>query len=167
MSTFEWTRRMGIHQAYHRGVANKVIHGICIPLQLWGIVHLLTSFLNPFLVVMLFAPLYLLCDVVAGGSFALFLLALSLVGRDTHYLWGPVLFVAANLFQTKVGHSLEAKGRDDTKQNMDAFKKSKNPIPLLLIFFYHWVELFFLLGYKPDVRREVDRFQRDHEQTFS
>jgi uncharacterized membrane protein YGL010W len=158
---------MGIHQAYHRSLANKVIHGVCIPVQLWGFVHLLTTVINPFFAVLLFAPLYLLCDVVAGASFSVFLLALSFVGSDAHYLWGPVVFVVANLVQTKLGHSLEEGRRDDTPKNMTEFKRSKNPIPLLLIFFYHWVEVLFFFGFKPDVKREVDRFQRDHERTFT
>ncbi len=166
MATFDWTGRMGVHQTYHRNVLNKVVHGICIPLQLWGAVHLLSALLNPFFVVLLLSPLYMLCDVAAGVSFAALLVVLGFVARDAHFLWGPVLFVVANLVQTKLGHALEEECRDDTQKNIAEFKQTKNPVPLLLIFFYHWVELFFLFGYKPELKQEVDRAQRDHEKTF-
>ncbi len=163
---FEWTRRMGVHQAYHLSVANKIIHGVCIPFQLWGIVRLLSVLINHFWIVLLLSPIYCLCEPTMGGSFAAFLWLLSFFGRESHFLWGPAIFVCANLFQTRVGHALETGGRDDTKKNMAEFKKTKNPIPLLLIFWYHWVEVFFLLGYKPELKREVDAAQHAQERAF-
>lgn len=161
---FEWTERMGRHLAYHESVVNKVVHLLCIPLQLWGVVHLLANvpYLGAAGLVALLSPLFVLCDVLTGASFAVFLVLLSVVASDAHVLWGPTLFVCANVFQTRVGHAFEEGGRDDTALNMAEFKRSRNPIPLLLIFYYHWVEVFLWFGYAPDVRAEV---QRSRERT--
>ena len=42
MSRFDWVRRMGVHEAYHLDRTNRVIHWICIPLQLLAVVELLS-----------------------------------------------------------------------------------------------------------------------------
>jgi uncharacterized membrane protein YGL010W len=67
------------------------------------------------------------------------------------------LLVAAFVFQTRVGHNVYEHGVDDTAMNVAELRRTKNPIPILLIFFYHLVELLFALGYRPALQREVAR----------
>jgi hypothetical protein len=154
-----------------QSLPNKIIHGIMIPLQLWGVLHLVSFFLRALALssiwfLLAVAPVFLLCDWVIGGSFVVFLFVLTLVEPRTHVLWGPAVFVAANLFQTKIGHSLEERGRDDTALNLAEFKRTRNPIPLMLIFFYHWAEIWFLAGYRKDLAAEVARAREATKRQF-
>jgi hypothetical protein len=52
----------------------------------------------------------------------------------------------------------EPNTRDDTKKNMEEFHKTRNPIPLILIFYYHMVELVLLAGVKPELKKEIEKF---------
>lgn len=142
----DWTQRMGKHEAFHTNIVNKVFHALMIPCQLWGVLHLASCGLNliglsSFWFLFALAPVFLLCDVISGGAFVGFLFALSFIKSEAHFLWGPAIFVVANLIQTKIGHGFEPQGHDDTQINIAELKKSKNPIPILLIFYYHWVEV--------------------------
>ena len=68
---------------------------------------------------------------------------------------GVVVFALGNVVQTRVGHSFEPRGRDDTHINMAEFRRTMNPVPLVLIFYYHWVEIFFAFGYAKDAHAEM------------
>ena len=167
MSRFsEWTTRMGNHDAFHQSIPNKLIHALMIPVQLWGIVHLVSALINPLWFLLAISPVYVLCDAVSGASFVLFLYIISFIRSDTHFLWGAVMFVVANLIQTKIGHSFEIGGRDDTAINIAELKKTKNPVPTLLIFYYHWVEAFLMFGYRSDIKLEVARARAEQLKRF-
>ncbi len=60
----------------------------------------------------------------------------------------------------RVGHGVFEGGRDDTKRNVEELWRTRNPVPVLLIFFYHAVEVAFALGYRPDLAREVERHRQ-------
>lgn len=53
------------------------------------------------------------------------------------------------------------KGVDDTEKNVAEFKGTKNPVPLVLIFYYHLVEVLFALRYRPALRRTMESHKRD------
>jgi uncharacterized membrane protein YGL010W len=168
MSRFDWVRRMGVHEAYHLSRTNRIIHWICIPLQLFAVVWLLSlvrlgpidlavpailaagavfvaaDFLVGVLMTMALAGFWLFAHQLAAGSLAL----------DAGLAAG--LFGAALLFQTQVGHGHYEQGVDDTAKNLAELRRTKNPIPILLVFAYHLVEILFALGYRRDLKREVE-----------
>jgi len=172
---------MGVHEAYHVSSINRWIHWICIPLELWGVLKLaalvkfggagdLTFDLGLGLIVIL-APIFLAVDVLGGLLMALMLLGLWASGK---YLFldmpwslgsGLVAFVVPFLIQTKVGHvKFEPDGRDDTDVNIREFKNTKNPIPLILIFFYHLMQVLFALGYRKRSALCVKQYRDEHMQ---
>lgn len=72
----------------------------------------------------------------------------------------------ANLFRmtifcssmTNASRLFEEDCRSDTNKNMKEFKATKNPLPLILVFYYHIVELVLLTGYRTDLREEIRKF---------
>src|SRR6185369_9454253 len=44
---FDWIRRMGVHKAYHLDPTNRLIHWICIPIELAAVVKLLSLVPGP------------------------------------------------------------------------------------------------------------------------
>jgi uncharacterized membrane protein YGL010W len=65
-------------------------------------------------------------------------------------------FVAAFVVQTRVGHGVFERGIDDTDDNLRELARTKNPVPILLVFYYHLVEVLFAAGYRPALRREME-----------
>src|SRR5688500_2567099 len=41
MAAFDWPRRMGKHEAYHLARTNRIVHWICIPIELAAAAQLL------------------------------------------------------------------------------------------------------------------------------
>jgi uncharacterized membrane protein YGL010W len=166
-AAFDWPRRMGVHEAYHRSAGNRIVHWACIPLQLLGVIEVLSQVRHGSLDLALVAiaavgALYIAADVVAGALMVVFLLALwAAAGRvTTGSAWldaglGAALLVAAFVFQTRVGHDVYERGVDDTAMNLAELRRTRNPVPILLIFFYHLVEILFAAGYRPALRRQV------------
>jgi uncharacterized membrane protein YGL010W len=113
-------------------------------------------------------------DFICGLTFSGFLLVLRVIVLQTFYYLGwnsswslaclsVAVFVVSNLIQTKIGHRFfEPLGRDDTNKNLSEFASSKNVVPLLLIFYYHWVELLFLIGYKPELKQEIMEYRDEY-----
>jgi uncharacterized membrane protein YGL010W len=168
---FRWKQRMGVHEAYHRTRGNRLVHWACIPLELWAVTKLLS--LVPagplgdgaLVVIALVAPVYLLTEPLLGALMVLFLLgcrALALVTLAGAPLLGGV--VAALVFavtfatQLRVGHGHFEAGLDDTDKNLAELRATKNPIPILLVFYYHLVELALAAGYRPALKRDIDAF---------
>jgi uncharacterized membrane protein YGL010W len=170
-SRFDWVRRMGVHEAYHLHPINRLIHWICIPLELAAVVKLLGVVPAPvdlgFVTIVAVGVLYGLADEVAGACMTLLLLALyALVTPLTSgsavldALAAAVVFAAAFTIQTRVGHGVFEHGIDDTEMNLAEFGRTKNPIPLLLIFAYHGLELLFAAGYRPAISARVEEHRR-------
>jgi uncharacterized membrane protein YGL010W len=169
---FGWIRRMGAHEAYHRHRANRAIHWVCIPLELFAAVKLLTlanfGRLDLALVALvLVGAIYLAADLFAGVLMVAVLLGLRFASQalTTHTGWLDALialgvFLAAFAVQTQVGHGVYENGVDDTERNIAELKQTKNPVPIVLIFYYHLVELLFAAGYRPSLRKAVESHTR-------
>jgi len=165
---FQWKRRMGVHEAYHRARGNRVVHWVAIPFELGAVVTLLAlarvGAVDLALVgLVLVAPIYLATDVLLGALMVGFLAAWRWLAL--HFLagmGGPAALGAAVVFaitfavQVRVGHGVFEEGRDDTRQNLAELRSTKNPIPILLVFYYHLVEIALVLGYRPQLRREIE-----------
>jgi len=179
---FNWIERMGAHEAYHQGFLNRLIHWICIPFELFGIIKILSivtfSIRNipvdlAFLTILMISPVYLVTEVLAGSLMVLFLLGLWMISQQAFHSVGESLIIGllatviGFVIQTKVGHRLcEEGGRDDTERNIEELKRSKNPIPILLIFYYHLLELLFAGGYRPKLKFRVDLYRKKEEMEF-
>ena len=168
---FDWIERMGVHEAYHQNPINRWIHWICIPLELWSIIKFLSlirfaDYNLALLVVLVVSLIYILVDLVAGMAmtFFLFIMLTSAVYINMGALWKEILFsvlvfVASFLFQTKIGHGIFEKGVDDTTRNIDEFKKNKDPIPMILIFYYHFLQILFSFGYRTDLFTQMKNYR--------
>jgi uncharacterized membrane protein YGL010W len=171
---FGWKRRMGVHEAYHQRGANRVLHWLLIPVELWAVVKLLAWVPLPagldlgLLVILTIAPVYLATELVLGGLMVGFLLACwtsagaLLVAPSPLAVLGVLLLFAVSFgLQVAVGHGVFEQGRDDTDKNLRELAQTKNPIPILLVFYYHLVEIALLLGYRPALRRQIADFTRE------
>jgi uncharacterized membrane protein YGL010W len=168
MGAFDWVRRMGVHEAYHLDRTNRIIHWICIPIELASLLWLLASIPTPMdlslLAIALVGLIYLAADLLAGSVMILLLLTLRelvLPWTSGHPLLDAAIaagtFVAAFVFQTRVGHGVFEQGVDDTAMNLAELARTRNPIPILLVFAYHAIELLFALGYRPALQRTMER----------
>jgi len=150
---FGWKRRMGVHEAYHQNKMNRIFHFVCIPFQLFAVVLLLSrvSFFGSvdlaILSIVILSPVYLLTEILLGSCMVAFLGFCWFVSTNLIYLYSwvttiaVILFVIAFTFQVFVGHSYFEAGRDDTNKNLAELARSKNPIPIVLIFYNHLVEV--------------------------
>lgn len=170
LGRFEWLRRMGVHEAYHRNATNRLLHWLLIPLQLFAMTALLSMVpvRGPvdlaIIVGVGVAPVYLATEPLLG---ALMMLLLFGMNRLAHQLIpAPSLaivlvlaatFVVGFAVQVRIGHGVFERGRDDTELNLAEFGRTRNPVPLLLVFYYHLVEVAFALGYRPALRRRVEQ----------
>lgn len=164
---FDWKQRMGVHWAYHQNVTNRVVHFICIPFILLGIIKLISllpeiaDYEVTYLIILLMAPIFLLPELLSGICLIVLLAILSIIAAMLPAgLIGGIIglssLIIPFIIQTQVGHKcFEIEGRDDTERNIKEFLQTKNPIPLLLIFYYHMVELLLLLGYRPKLKEEI------------
>src|SRR5688572_27408910 len=170
-SRFDWIRRMGVHEAYHLDPTNRLLHWICIPIELAAVVKLLGVVPSPIdlglAAIALVGAVYLLADVVAGACMTLLLLGLrTLVVPLTtgssviDAALAAAVFAAAFVVQTRVGHGVFERGIDDTEMNLAELARTKNPVPILLVFAYHALELLFAVGYRPALRARVEHHRR-------
>lgn len=168
---FAWKRRMGVHEAYHRSAVNRALHWAFIPLELWAVLKLLSCVaLGPLgdaalVAVVLVAPIYLLTEPVIGTLMVLLLVAGR--GLALHFMasapgWGALIaggvFAAAFAAQVRIGHGVFEAGRDDTDKNLTELRRTGNPVPILLVFYYHLVEIALAAGYRPRLASDIRRF---------
>ncbi len=167
-AAFDWVRRMGVHEAYHLDPTNRLIHWICIPLELAGVLKLLGTIPTPFdlglAALVVVGTIYLLADLVGGAAMTLLMLALRAAVAPLTTGSAPLdaaialgVFVAAFAVQTRIGHGVFERGIDDTAMNLAELARTKNPVPVLLVFAYHALELLFAAGYRPALRAEIER----------
>jgi uncharacterized membrane protein YGL010W len=69
------------------------------------------------------------------------------------------VFAVAFVVQTRLGHGVFERGIDDTAMNLAELARTKDPIPILLVFAYHTLELLFAAGYRPALHTEVERYR--------
>jgi uncharacterized membrane protein YGL010W len=170
---FEWKRRMGVHEAYHQDARNRLVHWLCIPVELLSVVALLALIpLGPardaaLVALVCVAPIYLATEPLLGTLMIAFLAGCRFLAVEAG-AWSAlatlalavVLFTVTFTVQLRLGHAVFEGGRDDTDKNLAELRRTKNPIPILLVFYYHLVELAFAVGYRPRLRDNVAAFTR-------
>ncbi|HSO32366.1 MAG TPA: hypothetical protein VLT33_07620 [Labilithrix sp.] len=162
---------MGVHEAYHRSAANRALHWAFIPLELWAVIKLLSCVgLGPLgdaalVAIVVVAPIYLVTEPLLGALMVLFLVAargLALRFMASSPAWGGLIaaavFAVTFAAQLRLGHGVFEGGRDDTDKNLAELGKTRNPVPILLVFYYHLVEIALAAGYRPALARDIRRF---------
>ena len=184
----DWERRMGIHLAYHQGYFNFVLHSVTIPflifgfflvLQQWKLfttmmyltssMEIIVNFDLGLVFIVLTTPIWILVEPLCGVTFCIvvvcvhYLASILILNNGTWY--GFLIFVTSIVLQIHVGHGLlEQNNRDDAHRNIEEFIKTKNPIPLLLIVYYHWIDMFLYFGYKPQLKQRINAYTKERLQ---
>src|SRR5690349_9881 len=147
-SRFDWVRRMGMHEAYHQSAANWLMHWVCIPLELFAFLKLVSLVqIGPIdlalIVVVVVGAIYVAAEPLGGLLMSALLggLWFSASRATSGSTWIDALaavglFVAAFTAQTQIGHRVFEHGVDDTQKNVAELARTKNPVPILLVFFY-------------------------------
>ncbi|KAJ4295676.1 hypothetical protein N0V88_004378 [Collariella sp. IMI 366227] len=165
-------KQLTFYGAYHHNQVNIVIHMVCVPLILFTFFELLTNFgpfftLPPWLQIPYLEPnlgtfaatlwggLYLLLEPVAGGVLAAICFAAA---AGSNYLrlqdvegtnkLSIILHVVCWIAQF-VGHG-KFEGRAPAL--LDNLFQAIFLAPLFV-----WLELLFMLGYRPELKKRVDK----------
>ena len=176
---FEWIERMGRHEAYHQSFINRLFHWICIPIELFGVLKM-TSLLTLFgtisfahILILVSGLVFMSAEWIIGAAMTVLLIALLHIaqtftlGISFDAIFGLLCFIVPFIAQTQLGHRFfEPDSRDDTAKNLAELKRSKNPIPILLIFFYHMAELFFAASYRPTLYKTVNHWTEKEREKF-
>ena len=106
---------MGVHEAYHLDPTNRLIHWLCIPLELTAVLKLLAVVPAPvdlgLVAIVLVGAVYVAAD-LAGGA-AMVILLLGLACSRGHSPLGPVgldVVVAVALVRRRSSSSRPASG---------------------------------------------------------
>ncbi|KAI3661904.1 hypothetical protein MP638_005945 [Amoeboaphelidium occidentale] len=178
---FNWIKRMGVQEAYHRNPMNRLLHYFLVPIELMAVIALLMGIpYQPYfawfssvcsVVIGILTYVYASTDFLCGITFSLALFVaqpLVYVAINAVLLPGMLLGVLTFAFtyslQAFVAHKVfEEEGRDDADVLFEEVLRTKNIIPLFLAYYYYWVDLFFALGYKPELYEKMKHFRDTYE----
>lgn len=130
MVRFDWIERMGVHYAYHQSLLNRVVHWICIPIELGAVLGLLSVVdVGPvdagLVAVALIGALYCTAELFLGLLWSVQLVAIWFVASTLLAdlgLWAIVAssaaFAVTFTVQLVLGHRIGENGRDDTGRNL-------------------------------------------------
>jgi len=172
LGPFEWKRRMGIHLAFHRDPMNIFLHAVFSIVNAWALLLIFYPFQVPGLsvfsipidmAILILVATFIIYALMDIGAAILVTFAYAL----TYPLCAPVmellqgstlLMVALGVFltffalaiQVFIGHNIAEKGIDDAIDNFKELFESKNPLYIMVLPFYTYLDLLFLAGYKPE-----------------
>jgi uncharacterized membrane protein YGL010W len=169
---FHWKRRMGVHMAFHRAPSNIAIHALWSLVNAWALLLIAYPLKLPALgldgaLLLLGAGfvLYALIDVttavLASAAYGVGYLAcplvMSMVGGSALAMvsLGVLLTVVALAIQVYIGHGIAERGIDDARDNFQELFRTGNPVYVMLLPAYTYLDLLFRLGYRRDVARFV------------
>ncbi len=180
---FEWKKRMGIHLAFHRDPMNIFIHGIFSLLNAWAVLLIAYPFsafgfqvagvsidmamVTLALVFIIYARMEILTAVVVTAAYAstypLCSPVMEWMGGSTLWmvLLGIVLTFVSLAIQVFIGHGIAEEGIDDAIENFKELFQSKNPLYIALLPFYTYLDLMFMLGYRPKLAAYVWAFTNE------
>lgn len=175
---FQWRRRMGVHLAFHRNPINIAIHALLSIVNAWAILLIAYPFdlfglsvMNipiDMAIVTLAAMFIVYARMELGGAIvttALFAATyplcqptFELLDESTvlMLLLGLALTILALAVQVFIGHGIAEKGIDDALENFAETLETKNPVYIALLPFYTYLDLMFMIGYRPKQARFVD-----------
>mgnify|MGYP000090622613 FL=1 len=172
LGAFEWKRRMGVHLAFHRDPINILLHAVFSIVNAWALLLIFFPFQVPGfsslpmsidfamlllgVVFIIYAVLDIGAAILITGAYAL---TYPLCGMVMELLQGSAgLMITLGVFltlfslaiQVFIGHNIAEKGIDDAVENFKELFESKNPIYLILLPFYTYLDLLFMAGYKAE-----------------
>jgi len=172
LGPFKWKRRMGIHLAFHRDPVNIFLHAVFSIVNAWALLLIFFPFQVPglsalpmqidfavlllFIVFIIYAVMDIGAAVLVTGAYAL---TYPLCAPVMELLQGSAgLMIALGVFltlfslavQVFIGHNIAEKGIDDAMDNFKELFESKNPLYLIVLPFYTYLDLLFLVGYKAE-----------------
>lgn len=173
-------KQLRFYGAYHHNPVNVGIHIICVPAILFTSIVLLTNTpavpLPPWLSVphlplnvaavgaVLYSTLYILMEPVAGAMLAPLIMGVTAYGNHltstygaTTNQWAGGIFVASWIAQF-IGHG-KFEGRAPAL--LDNLVQA-----LFLAPFFVWFEILFTLGYRPDLKKRVDKAVEEEIRKF-
>lgn len=98
---FGWKRQMGVHEAYHQALHNRLVHWVCIPSELLAVAALLAAIrLGPLhdaalVAVILLVPIYLATEPLLGALMIAFLAGCRWLGLQALAVSVPATAVGA------------------------------------------------------------------------
>jgi uncharacterized membrane protein YGL010W len=169
---FDWKRRMGVHMAFHRQPINIAIHALWSLVNAWALLLIAYPLQIPALnldgaLLLLGAAfvLYALIDVatavLTSVVYTLGYLAcpfvMSMVGGSALAMvaLGALLTAIALAVQVYIGHGVAERGVDDARENFQELFRTGNPVYLMLLPAYTYLDLLFRLGHRKDLARFV------------
>jgi uncharacterized membrane protein YGL010W len=177
---FEWKKRMGIHLAFHRDPMNIFIHSIFSLLNAWAVLLIAYPFaffaveisgvpldmamVILFVVFIIYARMEIFTALLVTAAYAA---TYPLCGPVMDWMDGSIIgMVALGTFltffslaiQVFIGHGISEKGIDDAIDNFKELFKTKNPLYIALLPFYTYLDLMFMLGYRPKLASYVWAF---------
>ena len=131
-------------------------------------------------------PVWYQTDPLCGSTFSILLFAIHYVASIlfppsssasddyNNIVYGLLLLLGSIIVQIQVGHGLLESNSQYDDANTNRLDLSeimhrvfKNPIPVLLVLYYHWIDMFLLLGYKPELRQRIDTYAKQHLQSMA
>ena len=180
---YEWKKRMGIHLAFHRDPTNIFIHGVFSLLNAWAVLLIAFPFsffgLELFgvpidmamvtlgLIFFVYARMEVLTAVLVTAAYAA---TYPFCGPVMEWLGGSVLWMVvlgvvltflSLAIQVIIGHGVAEKGIDDAIENFKELFETKNPLYIALLPFYTYLDLMFMLGYRPKLAAYVWAFTNE------
>jgi len=177
LGPFEWKRRMGIHLAFHQNGTNIFLHAVFSIVNAWAVLLIMFPFQIPGLTIAsipvdlamvtlgLVFIIYALMDfrtsVLVTAAYAL---TYPLCAPMMEWLGGSAwLMVALGVFltffalavQVFIGHGISEKGLDDATDNFKELFETKNPLYISVLPFYTYLDLLFMLGYRPELAKFI------------
>jgi len=154
--------QLAFYGAYHHHKGNRAIHLVFVPTLVWtAAVMVATAVPGAELwLVASYALLYLVMDVLAGVSWTVCIglpciWATNRLREATPHacMLALGLHVLSWVIQVAVGHAMFEKRKPAL---LDSFVQSFALAPLFV-----WMEVLFLLGYKPELEKEVDQLVQE------
>ncbi|KAH6854504.1 hypothetical protein B0I37DRAFT_362190 [Chaetomium sp. MPI-CAGE-AT-0009] len=165
-------RQLTFYGAYHHNQVNVIIHMVCVPLILFSAFELASNY-GPFFTTppwlqvpylelnlgtfaaMTWGGLYLLLEPVAGGVLALICLAAA-AGTNYLRLQDPAGINQISIAVHVVSWIAQFVGHGKFEGRAPALLDNLFQAIFLAPLFV-WLELLFLVGYRPELKRRVDK----------
>ncbi len=180
---YEWKKRMGIHLAFHRNPLNIFIHGIFSIINAWAVLLIVYPFsafglnimgysvdmalVTLLLVFIIYARMEFITAVLVtgayGATYALCAPVMEWLGGSVMWMvaLGTVLTFLSLAIQVFIGHNMAEKGIDDAVENFKELFQTKNPLYISLLPFYTYLDLMFMLGYRPKLAKYIWAFTNE------
>jgi uncharacterized membrane protein YGL010W len=151
---FDLERSFAFYGAYHDNFANKVIHIICVPLIFISSIDLLarmTPIAVPNCVFLFYAISFIIMEPVSGLMYFPILCMYYWIGTMvlSEYTYLSLVLFSTSWIAQFLGHGIFERRAPALLTNL--------PQSLHTAVFFVWLELLFIVGYKPQLHDKLRR----------